>query len=165
MILEAPVWPEHQQLIYTAGQSSNTASPISATFGLFLLENGSASAFRSFEERKIHALTGSATGDDSQNSEPATPVAVAAATEWLQPLKEAALLTGALWKTPHISVSECGEVTFEWWRRDRKITVYFGEGAPEFIKVWGPNIVSQMESGELQSSDSFRSLWSWLNAT
>ena len=152
-----------QQLSSYVAQTSNTASPFIATFGGYL-QGGSTSAFTSIEERRVHALAKPSGTEDPTHDFRPTEVAVLAAQEWLQPLRETAPLAGALWKTPHISASECGEVTFEWWRDDRKVTLYFGGGAPEYVKVWGPDIVHQMESGALQSSDSFRSLWSWLNA-
>jgi hypothetical protein len=129
------------------------------------VEAGSSSAQRSAEEQKLDALNSLKENWDLRGSPPPASAAVAAARDWLQPLREAAHLSGSSWRAPHISASDAGEVTFEWWRGARKITVYFGEGAPEYVKVWGPHIIDQMESSKLKSSDAFRALWLWLNAT
>ena len=93
-----------------------------------------------------------------------TAEAVRSAREWLRKLARAADSSGAAWAPPHISASEDGAVTFEWWRADRKITLYFSDAAPEFLKVWGPHIFEEMESGTLGTFDTYRDLWLWLHA-
>jgi len=65
------------------------------------------------------------------------------------------------WRAPHVSASEDGEVTFEWWNKGRKLTLYIGAARAEFIKVSGPNINADMESGVL-TRGAFFPLWRWL---
>lgn len=65
------------------------------------------------------------------------------------------------WSPPHMTVSESGEVVFEWWRGFKKITLYFGEAAPEFLKVWGTDIETEMDSGELKEGWCLTSLLLW----
>jgi hypothetical protein len=67
------------------------------------------------------------------------------------------------WVVPHISASEEGEVVMEWWSNNHKLTVYVGEAVPQYLKVWGPNIATQMADGEIEGSQ-FLGLWLWLNA-
>ncbi|WP_371142386.1 hypothetical protein [Burkholderia cepacia] len=69
----------------------------------------------------------------------------------------------AKWVNPHVSASEHGEVVFEWWKRDRKLTIYVGADKTEFLRVGGPNIDSDMFDGELVGTQ-FVGLWLWLNA-
>ncbi len=65
------------------------------------------------------------------------------------------------WQSPFISVSEDGEIVFEWWHGVRKLTIYVGAEQARFLKSWGPHIVNDMEDGVLpQTWDP--SLWAWL---
>jgi hypothetical protein len=75
-----------------------------------------------------------------------------------------AALSGWAWQSPHVSVDADGEMLFEWWRKDRKLSLYFGADAPEYIKVWGTHLDEEMASGSLLSSADFRALWDWLHA-
>lgn len=84
--------------------------------------------------------------------------------KWLNFLRSATELSGWSWQAPHVSIDSSGESLFEWWRKDRKLSIYISEPVPEFIKIWGAHIDDEMESGPLQSSESFRALWDWLHA-
>ena len=102
---------------------------------------------------------------DGRGIEPPTQKAVQSAQFWLEHMFQGAAHAGKPWITAHITPAGEGELTFEWWRGDRKITLYFGDGPkPEFLKVWGPHIQDQMDSGELDSVDAFRTLWAWLHS-
>ena len=83
--------------------------------------------------------------------------------DWSDRLRPVAVLSGWPWHPPHASVDADGEMLFEWWRKDRKLSLYFGADAPEFIKVWGTHLDDQMESGSLPTSAAFRALWDWLH--
>jgi hypothetical protein len=85
------------------------------------------------------------------------------ARAWLDELKrETENTTGRPWMRPLIGVSAEQEVSFEWWSSNRKLTIYFGPHGTEYIRVWGEDIDSEMDSGDLTSSDDFRQLWNWL---
>ena len=85
--------------------------------------------------------------------------------DWLHRLRQVAESSVWTWREPHVSAGEDGEVLLEWWRQDRKLSLYLGDGtAPEYIKVRGAHIDDDMESGELQSANAFRALWTWLHA-
>ncbi|MEH2596872.1 hypothetical protein V1278_003785 [Bradyrhizobium sp. AZCC 1577] len=66
------------------------------------------------------------------------------------------------WSSPHITLSENSEIVFEWWHGNKKITLYFGDGEPEYIKVWGTDIDNEMDSGALTDGWNLTSLWLWL---
>lgn len=68
------------------------------------------------------------------------------------------------WSSPHITSTYDGEIAFEWWAGKRKLSFYFGDDGSEFIKVWGPNVDSEMESGELRDGWNMSALWLWLHA-
>jgi hypothetical protein len=79
------------------------------------------------------------------------------ASEWLYRSFDRACKLGG-WGRPHISSTEAGEVVFEWWHNNRKLTLYFGDDGAEYIEVWGTNIDDEMSSG-LLTNWSFTSAW------
>lgn len=104
-------------------------------------------------DRKIRSLS----------SEAGTPTdrAINSATQFLRILFGRAVKLGA-WNSPHITLSENNEIVFEWWQGNKKITLYFGDGEPEYIKVWGTDIDDEMDSGPLTDGWNLTSLWLWL---
>jgi hypothetical protein len=89
--------------------------------------------------------------------------AIATCAKWLPLIVDRACKIGC-WEMPHITCSDQGEVVCEWWQNNRKITFYFGQGQPEFIKVWGTNIETEMDSGVLTDSWNLTSVWLWLHS-
>jgi hypothetical protein len=89
--------------------------------------------------------------------------AVKSASLFLQNSLDRAMKLGS-WSSPHITLSEAGEIVFEWWQNDKKITLYFGDTEPEYIKVWGTNIHTEMESGILTYGWGLTVLWLWLHS-
>lgn len=67
------------------------------------------------------------------------------------------------WRVPHISANEIGDVTFEWWHNDRKITLYFGDDAMRVVYVWGSDIENEMSVLPLDSVKEFAETWDWLH--
>lgn len=104
-------------------------------------------------ERKILSLS-------SESGAPADR-AKSSAIQFLRVLFGRAVKLGS-WTTPHITLSENNEIVFEWWQGNKKITLYFGEGEPEYIKVWGTDIDDEMDSGPLTDGWNLTSLWLWL---
>jgi hypothetical protein len=88
-------------------------------------------------------------------------IAVENALLFLQNSLDRATRLGS-WSSPHITLSETGEIVFEWWQNDKKITLYFGPNDPEYIKVWGTNMDTEMESGILTYGWGLTALWLWL---
>jgi hypothetical protein len=70
-------------------------------------------------------------------------------------------ITGLRWCEPHVTASPDGEPVFEWWYGARKLTIYFQERSADYVKVWGPNVHSDMEDGKLGD---FEPLLKWLTA-
>ncbi len=98
--------------------------------------------------------------DDAGSSAP-RPSAVANASARLVEICGMAIQSGP-WVAPHVSASETGDITFEWWNGQRKLTVYFGDTGLEVIEVWGPDIQEQMRVVQLNGGDAMAQSWAWL---
>jgi hypothetical protein len=90
------------------------------------------------------------------NTRVPTQRAAELASEWLYLAFDRANKLGG-WSRPHISSTEAGEMVFEWWHRNRNLTLYFSDGGAEYIEVWGPDMDNEMLSGPLTN-------WSFSNA-
>ena len=88
--------------------------------------------------------------------------AIAFAETWLAGLYQQVTAHGALWLTPHVTSSAEGEIVFEWWNDPRKLTVYCTAEDANHVKVWGPDMVTQMEDGDATSPAARQQLWMWL---
>ncbi|MHB9149787.1 MAG: hypothetical protein ACYC33_06880 [Thermoleophilia bacterium] len=66
--------------------------------------------------------------------------------------------------TPNLTVSPDGDVVAEWWVASRKLTVYFSDSGSEFIKVWGTDILDEMEEGDAEQASLAAGAWAWLTA-
>lgn len=67
-----------------------------------------------------------------------------------------------LWKEPQISASPDGEIVFEWWNNVKKLTIYCTEDTTEYIKVWGANIDTEMNDGQINSENlAIIAMWLW----
>ncbi len=43
-----------------------------------------------------------------------------------------------------------GEVVFEWWHGNKKLTVYIGDDSAEYVQVWGTDRHSEMSDGDAE---------------
>lgn len=46
---------------------------------------------------------------------------------------------------PNVTTSPMGDVVLEWWHDARKITVYASSDAYEILRVWGPDLDTEMD--------------------
>ena len=88
--------------------------------------------------------------------------AIAFAETWLVGLYQQVTAHGAPWLAPHVTSSAEGEVVFEWWNDPRKLTVYCTAEDANYVKAWGPDMVTQMEDGDATSPAARQQLWMWL---
>lgn len=85
------------------------------------------------------------------------------AREALALLHACALARGLRWEEPHVGVNERGQITLEWWRRERSLTVFIrSEDRVDYLKSWGKDIEADIEDGELTRLSDFTSLSRWL---
>lgn len=101
---------------------------------------------------------------DGRGSLAPIPTVLAFARETLVLLQAGGLGRGVAWTEPHIGVNERGQITMEWWRRNRALTIFVrAEGEVDYLKSWGVNIVKDMEDGELTRIADFVALSRWLH--
>ncbi len=73
-------------------------------------------------------------------------------------------LSAKLWIKPHVIADADGDIVFEWWNNQKKLTVYVSPETVEYIKVEGPDIYSDMEDGIVETPQDSRMLWHWLTS-
>lgn len=73
---------------------------------------------------------------------------------------EEAFAAGLEWQHPLVGSNEEGEVSFEWWRGVKKLTIYVGAHENNFVSSWGSNIDTHMHAGVL-GADEFVKQWRW----
>jgi hypothetical protein len=88
--------------------------------------------------------------------------AVKRAYHWVNLLYHEVTSSGQKWLDPNVTANGEGEVVFEWWQGSKKLTIYIGDQSAEYIKVWGPDINTNMDDGQADSPDMHGSLWKWL---
>lgn len=88
--------------------------------------------------------------------------AIGHAFVWIEDLYEDTLTTSKRWMTPSVVADAHGNVVFEWWEGQKKLTIYIHPDTVEYVKVWGPDIFSDMEDGEVKGAEDRRMLWNWL---
>lgn len=108
--------------------------------------------------RKVSALPSDWDGAGSLRPRPAS---VANASAKLTEVCRLAMVAGR-WAAPHISASEAGEITFEWWNDSRKLTIYFGDDDMELLRVWGPDIDNEMDHRRITKTAQIAPAWAWL---
>ena len=84
------------------------------------------------------------------------------ATDWLRSARRTLRSAGVAWVDPHTTVSPEQEVVFEWWYGERKLTAYFSENEALLLRVWGPNIDTEMDESNPEVEDVFIEAWRWL---
>ncbi len=66
------------------------------------------------------------------------------------------------WQKPHITENE-NDFIFEWWNNNKKLTIYVSPTSVEYVKMWGLDIINEMEDGEIHEKEELSELWNWLN--
>ncbi len=66
------------------------------------------------------------------------------------------------WIKPNVTAGPEGEVVFEWWFGERKLTIYISEQSVEYLQVWGTDIHAKITDGVIESISACRPLWMWL---
>jgi hypothetical protein len=112
--------------------------------------------------RDVQYVAGLQANWDGAGSERPRPSSIANASARLPELCKMAMVAGR-WKAPHVSASEAGEVTFEWWEDERKLIIYFGDAHMEALRVWGADMESEMDHVQAHRTEELASAWAWLN--
>lgn len=113
--------------------------------------------------QKVQALSYWATNWDGRYVQEIQPQAIARGKALINELYEASLDLNIEWLQPSVTASSFGEVVFEWWNRQKKLTIYVGPHETDYVKVWGADIEDEMETGAL-SNQRVLELLQWLEA-
>src|SRR5258708_313599 len=88
--------------------------------------------------------------------------AITHARQWIVMMWLAAADVRRPWNEPNVTGGPEGEVVFEWWNGERKLTVYVSAEDAEYVEVWGTDIRSEMADGRADSNRERRVIWQWL---
>jgi hypothetical protein len=113
---------------------------------------------------RVRALRRREAGWNGYDALPPDPKAIVYADSWIREMYRDALSTGQPWVEPHVTSSAEGEVVFEWWNGRKKLTVYLSGEEASYVKVWGPDIVADMEEGDAAPATPRKQLWTWLTS-
>ncbi|MCB0088168.1 MAG: hypothetical protein KDE54_09670 [Caldilineaceae bacterium] len=70
---------------------------------------------------------------------------------------------GYRWVSPHITSEGDGDISLEWWRENKVLTIFISEGGlVESLQTWGPHVWEDMDSIVNPSNAELISLWSWI---
>jgi hypothetical protein len=112
--------------------------------------------------REINDLLTWPEGWDGDDAPRPDPTAIRRALRWAEELYRD--LRAGLWIKPHISADDGGEVTFEWWKGRKKLTVYVSPAAVEYVKVEKLGSSVKLEDGLIDPSKKRLALWNWLTS-
>ncbi|MEM9214030.1 MAG: hypothetical protein AAGD25_06750 [Cyanobacteria bacterium P01_F01_bin.150] len=68
------------------------------------------------------------------------------------------------WAEPLVNKASDDAVCLEWWRGDRKLTIYIEDGKAEVLRVWGTNPDTEMANEIISTLSELEALWGWLVA-
>jgi hypothetical protein len=86
------------------------------------------------------------------------------ASKLVMRLYDAAAEAGSAWRDALITGNYDGEVVFEWWGKDRKLTIRVGDVGIEAYRIWrdGANVVDEEIS--VNTPLELRDIWRWITA-
>jgi hypothetical protein len=115
-------------------------------------------------DRRLSELSEYEEGWDGNESAAPSDDAIANARAFLQEAFRSAIadpMVSADWRKPHITANEDGDIVFEWWNGDRKLTLYFEPASASFIRSWGAHVINDMQDGDFEP-EQFGAHWGWL---
>ena len=114
--------------------------------------------------KSFSSLKGLQNNWDGHGSPAPTEALMAEARETLALLHAGSMARGLHWDEPHIGVNERGQITMEWWKDERSLTVFVrAKDRADYLKAWGKDIEAEMEDGELNRLSDFTALIRWLH--
>ncbi len=112
----------------------------------------------------LHNLLTWGAGWNGYDSLAPSPEAVLQAENWITRLYREVADAGHTWIKPNVIADASGDVVFEWWYSNKKLTVYIGDKSAEYVQVWGADIQSEMSNGDAEPISTCRALWLWLTS-
>jgi hypothetical protein len=99
-------------------------------------------------------------GWDGHDAVKIKEAAIVSAFLWVVDLFQA--VGGRGWIKPNVTGNPAGDVVFEWWYGERKLTVYVEESGIEYVQVWGATVDAKITVGDIESKKDSLELWLWL---
>jgi hypothetical protein len=100
---------------------------------------------------------------DGHGSAAPSPEVIEYAREVFALIQASALARCIEWTGPHVGCNERGQISLEWWNKQRTLTVFVRSAERvDFLKSWGANIETEMEDGEVNTVADFVTLARWL---
>jgi hypothetical protein len=112
--------------------------------------------------RDIYDLLTWPEGWDDDDAPRPDPTSVRRARSWAEGFYRD--LKAGLWIKPHVSADDGGEVTFEWWKGRKKLSVYVSPTAVEYVKVEKLDSSVRVEDGLIDPPKKRLALWHWLTS-
>jgi hypothetical protein len=97
---------------------------------------------------------------DGYGSVAPDPESVARAATIVEALVHQAAEVGE-WFDPLVGSDEFGHLSLEWWKGEKKLTLFVCLEATEYLSSWGHDTEDNMSSGSLGEGQ-FVGLWRWL---
>ena len=98
---------------------------------------------------------------DEYESKKPSALALNNAKRLMEELLDRIISAGHSWLTPFISSDEDGHITVAWHKGEHELHLIIADKQALYITVWGINIETEMDMGEL-SKDNYVLLWKWL---
>jgi hypothetical protein len=165
MIATSVLKRESIPVLSGAVSATPSSGDAKALLGETVLNRGSIEALATIPTiialRRLRTLSANWDGCGSAKPDPA---AIASAGGLVRDFYLFAISSGYDWKQPLVSANEYGEVCFEWWSGEHKLTVYMSANAVSYVKVWGTDMDDEMADGQIVGAG-FVGLWRWLHAS
>lgn len=86
------------------------------------------------------------------------------AEELIKKLRSISKKNKLWWHQPLLNISIDDEIVFEWWHKEKKLTIYVCPNVIDFIKVWGADMDNEMQDGSIDLSKNYAilCLWQWI---
>ena len=124
--------------------------------------DGSDSAVVADLKQRVALLSSWGAAWDDYDAPPPTARAIGLGTAWICSLHQAAIDASKPWFDPLITASEEGEIVFDWWRGEKRLTVYVNERGATYSRLWGTPPSLQTDDSEVDKHAEQLRLWQWL---
>lgn len=108
----------------------------------------------------LYSLRQWSDGWDGYDAVKIKEAAIVSAFIWIVDLFQ--VVGGRGWIKPNVTGNPAGDVVFEWWYGERKLTVYVEESGIEYVQVWGATVDAKITAGDIESKKDSLELWLWL---
>lgn len=91
------------------------------------------------------------------------PITIHYAIEWIMVLFGQIIYNSCEWISPLVTFNGFGQVVFEWWVVDKKLSVYLESNTAQYIKMWTEsNELCMIDDEVLTKNMPNKQLWLWL---